>query len=184
MLCQLELPARARPSPSLWKCTAPGLSLAGRAGPRAHTAFWAAVWAGHGSRDPRGAGLALEPRVGTAVVPPGPGLQGTTTQPRTAPSANHGISNQKEKETPKKAFCQSSPWLIPADLVEVADWHQSGHSWHCPVPLGWRWLCPLPPSSSSSSPGRALAHHFGFLPVSTVSSSEPTASFSKDFTIL
>lgn len=35
------------------------------------------------------------------------------TQPQKAPFANPGISNQKK--TPKKAFCQSSPWAIPVD---------------------------------------------------------------------
>nr|XP_026654846.1 uncharacterized protein LOC106630224 [Zonotrichia albicollis] len=93
------------------------------------------------------------------------------------------INEPPHTHTHKKAFSQSSPWLIPADVVEVTDWHQSGHCWHCPVSLGWRWLCPLPPPPPPP-PRAGHSHHFGFLPVSTVSSSEPTASFSKDFTIL
>nr|XP_041573912.1 uncharacterized protein LOC121470391 [Taeniopygia guttata] len=55
------------------------------------------------------------------------GATGATTQPQKAPFANHRISNQKKGKKkkkgnpPKKAFCQSSPWSIPADLVEVTD---------------------------------------------------------------
>lgn len=140
--CPCPVPPR-----SLWKRAEPGCvpGRQGRAGPsRAHTTFRAVVWIGYGSvgADPWGAGLALEPRAGTAMVAPGPGPRGTTT----TQSQRHHVQTtefqtKKKEKTTQKAFCQCSPWPLPGDLVEVADWHHgvgqdsrgSGRSWHGPA---------------------------------------------------